>query len=223
MIQINDYLVDIIDNLFINWFKNHEEDIGLSKNGWRIGSIYNFSSITYGAPYKSIMFNSEKKGLPLIRIRDLKSCYPTVYTQEINKNETIVRAGDLLIGMDAEFRPYIWFGADALLNQRVCRIEPKSGIVPYVTLLLLRSELKNIESYKTGTTVSHIGKNDFDSMQVVIPPTEEMHKFSNDISSLSEAIVNNNLEISQLHLIRDLLLPKLLSGEINASKLDLCN
>lgn len=184
-----------------------------------MGSIYEFCSVIYGAPFKSSLFNEESRGLPLIRIRDLKSCSPQIYTEEIHRKATEIHPGDLLIGMDAEFRPHIWFGKNALLNQRVCKIEPIHDISPYCALLLLRSELYSIESYKTGTTVSHIGKSDFDAMNVMMPKIDEMKKFSDIISPLVRLMVDNRLKNTKLSITRDLLLSKLMTGEINVSNL----
>ena len=178
-------------------------------------------SIRYGAPFKSSLFNEEKRGLPLIRIRDLVNCSPQFYTDEINSKATIVLPGDLLIGMDAEFRPHIWYGEKSLLNQRVCKVEMKFGLTPYLALLLLRSELNFIESYKTGTTVSHIGKADFDTMEITVPPIEEMKKFSDVIRPIVELMIINRQENSTLRSGRDMLLPKLMSGEIDVSEVDL--
>ncbi|MPM43043.1 hypothetical protein SDC9_89716 [bioreactor metagenome] len=196
--RINDYLANIIEEIYNNWFEKHDEDLSNSTNGWHQGSIYELLSIRYGAPFKSSLFNEEKRGLPLIRIRDLVNCSPQFYTDEINSKATIVLPGDLLIGMDAEFRPHIWYGEKSLLNQRVCKVEMKFGLTPYLALLLLRSELNFIESYKTGTTVSHIGKADFDTMEITVPPIEEMKKFSDVIRPIVELMIINRQENSTL-------------------------
>lgn len=41
--------------------------------------------------------------------------------------------GDILIGMDGEFIPYIWYGAKSLLNQRVCKVVPKHDVHPFLS------------------------------------------------------------------------------------------
>lgn len=119
-------------------------------------SLYDFSKITYGAPFSSSLFNQNGIGYPLIRIRDLKTNSPQFFTDEQHPRLTYINPGDILIGMDAEFKPHVWIGEKGVLNQRVCRLEPvDEKICPYLPLLLIRDKLEFIESYKSGTTVSY--------------------------------------------------------------------
>ena len=77
-----------------------ESDLGMVPKGWRVGSIYDIASVIYGAPFASKKFNTENLGIPLIRIRDLKSENPGVYTEEIHPKGYLVQPGDLVVGMD---------------------------------------------------------------------------------------------------------------------------
>ena len=187
-------------------------------------SLYDFSKITYGAPFSSSLFNQNGIGYPLIRIRDLKTNSPQFYTDEQHPKLTYVNPGDILIGMDAEFKPYVWIGEKSVLNQRVCRLEPADEkICPYLPLLLIRDELEFIESYKSGTTVSHIGKEDFDQMTINLPPVSELIEFSKTINPIYSTYISNGIEIRRLSQLRDFLLPKLMSGEIDVSSLEIPN
>ena len=96
--------------------------------GWTEASIYEFSEVVYGAPFASKQFNSENIGVPLIRIRDLATHAPGVSTEQVHKKGHMIEPGDIVVGMDGEFRLYIWKGPKAWLNQRVCHFEPKPGI-----------------------------------------------------------------------------------------------
>src|SRR5207245_11439815 len=53
--------------LFPNEFQNSE--LGPIPKGWRVSSVYEIADVIYGAPFASSLFNSEKLGEPLIRIR----------------------------------------------------------------------------------------------------------------------------------------------------------
>jgi type I restriction enzyme S subunit len=66
----------------------------------------------------------EGKGDTIIRIRDLKTGAPGIYTEEEVSEDYLINPGDLIAGMDAEFTPTIWFGSKGLLNQRVCKFSP---------------------------------------------------------------------------------------------------
>ena len=222
--RIKDNLLARINSMFSFWINEHSDEITDCNDAtcWHYGSIYEFSKITYGAPFSSSMFNSESKGLPLIRIRDLKTNSPQFFTEENHPKKTEINAGDILIGMDAEFRPYQWLGEKGLLNQRVCKLESvRKDVCDYLAMLLIRSELEFVESYKTGTTVAHIGKEDFDNMVVVIPSMNDIIQFSIQITPMCKMMVTLGKECRRLAQIRDILLPKLMSGEIDVSALEI--
>ena len=210
--------------LFKHWFidfapfkdgKFVKSELGMIPEGWRVGSPYEYLDFIYGAPYKSNLFNDKKEGLPLIRIRDLKDCSPQFYTPEVLPKSEYVKAGDILAGMDAEFAPYIWKGQQGLLNQRVCKIKPKSKeIGRFFCMLLVKPQLLFVQAVKTGTTVSHIGKSDIDRFKVILPPLNEVIRFSKLGEEILDEIITVSAESSRLSTLRDTLLPKLMSGEI---------
>ena len=82
-----------------------------------------------GYAFDSSLFNSEGRGLPVARIRDVLQGASQTYTPEDCPSTYIIDSGDLLIGMDGEFNIEFWQGGRALLNQRVCRVTGKIGVV----------------------------------------------------------------------------------------------
>ena len=222
--KVNAKLEEIAQNLFKEWFvdfgpfKNDkfvDSELGPIPEGWRVGSVYEYVNVVYGAPYKSDKFNENGLGLPLIRIRDLKTNKPQVSTEEILPQTEYVEAGDIVAGMDAEFIPFIWKGEKGLLNQRVCKLKPQVvGIDDLFVMYLMLPHLIFTQSYKVGTTVSHIGKSDFDKFVSVLPPLDIVLHFSEKIAPMRSEIVRLSKETRELATLRDTLLPKLMSGEI---------
>lgn len=222
--KINADLEEMAQAIFKNWFVDFEpfkdgkfvnSELGMIPEGWKVGSPYEYVKVVYGAPYKSAKFNDNGEGLPLIRIRDLKDCKPQFYTPEILPQTEYVNMGDIVAGMDAEFVPHIWKGKTGLLNQRVCKLIPQqTSISNLFVLYLMKPELEFVQSYKTGTTVSHLGKADIDKFVVVLPPLEVVEDCSKLLDSILQRIKNISAESRNLSLLRDTLLPRLMSGEI---------
>lgn len=222
--KINADLEEMAQAIFKNWFVDFEpfkdgkfvdSELGMIPEGWKVGSPYEYVKVVYGAPYKSAKFNTNGEGLPLIRIRDLKDCNPQFYTPEILPQTEYVNKGDIVAGMDAEFVPHIWKGNTGLLNQRVCKLMPQqTSISNLFVLYLMKPELEFVQSYKTGTTVSHLGKADIDKFVVVLPPLEVVEECSKILDSILQRIKNLSAENSRLSLLRDTLLPRLMSGEL---------
>ena len=228
--QINDNLEQQAQALYKSWFLDFEpfkdgnfveSELGLIPEGWEVRDIYKYTDVIYGAPYKSSLFNENKEGYPLIRIRDLKSFAPQFYTQEILPQTEYIIAGDVVAGMDAEFTPYIWQGEKGVLNQRCCKFKGQYPWVSnYYLLNLLKPELEYVQSYKTGTTVSHLGKADIDRFKVITPPESIVKTFSVIVNSLLEQKIKSAYEIRNLTSTRDSLLPKLMSGELKINEID---
>ena len=229
--QINDNLEEQAKALFKSWFVDFEpfkggkfvdSELGLIPKGWSTGTIYSYIDVIYGAPYKSALFNDKKQGLPLIRIRDLKTYTPQYYTKEVLPNTDYVECGDIIAGMDAEFIPHIWRGEKGVLNQRLCKFVPKYDYVSkYYIYSLVYPKLAFVQSYKVGTTVSHLGKADIDRFKVIVPPEDIIMQYSKIVNSYFAEIVKVSNENQILSSLRDTLLPKLMSGELSVEEVSL--
>ena len=227
--KINANLEAQAQALFKSWFVDFEpfkdqpfveSELGMIPEGWKVGNIYEYIDVIYGAPYKSSLFNEDKDGLPLIRIRDLKTNAPQFYTPELLPNTEYINAGDIVAGMDAEFIPYVWLGERGVLNQRCCKFKGKNDAISnYYILFLIKPELEYVQSYKTGTTVSHLGKSDIDRFKLMTPPLDVVLAFSERVNPMKEEVVNRAKESRRLASLRDTLLPRLMSGELKVNEI----
>ena len=207
--------------LYKSWFVNFEPFGGSKPESWRQADIYSLANIIYGAPFASKAFNTNGVGKPIIRIRDLKDQQFATYTTEVHPKGYLLRLGDIVVGMDGEFRPYIWGNDEAWLNQRVCVFEnkrPKGKAFLYFTLKPL---LYAIEQTQVATTVIHIGKKDFDAFEITLPDSATLDAFDSITAPMVQQIVTNCIESNRLVALRDTLLPKLISGEIDVSNIRL--
>lgn len=161
-------------------------------------SIYDILTVINGAAFSSEYFNTDNIGLPLVRIRDLKSCVPEVWTSETLGKAEYIHSGDILIGMDGEFVPYIWYGAKSLLNQRVCKVVPKQGVHPFFLYATLKPILAEIERTQGGTTVIHLGKKDFDKMVCSNIDNTKHSEFYKKVEPIYSLIIKNHQEILAL-------------------------
>jgi type I restriction enzyme S subunit len=230
--KINKELESLAQMLFKRWFVDYEfpndkgepykasggemvdSEQGVIPRGWKIGNIYDISNVIYGAPFKSSLFNQEEKGLPLIRIRDLKTYKPQNWTEEVHSKGTKICPGDLVVGMDAEFRPHFWLGQVGWLNQRVCQFKPNQKFSRLFIREVIRPQLAFFENSSVGTTVIHLGKGDIDTFKSIIPDNITSKLFTEITEPLIDKIVYNSQENNLLTNLRDTLLPKLISGEL---------
>ncbi|OPY56835.1 MAG: Type-1 restriction enzyme MjaXIP specificity protein [Methanosaeta sp. PtaU1.Bin112] len=193
-----------------------ETELGEVPKGWSVTGIYDVAEVIYGAPFSSKRFNDKGNGLPLLRIRDLATQEPQIFTTENHPRGTKVKQGDVIVGMDGEFKVHLWSGPISWLNQRVCMFVPKEGVPSFFVMLSLEEPLAFFERSKVGTTVIHLGKSDIDSFKIIIPNREVLRVFSVLVDPICKKIILNSNESRILATIRDALLLKLLNGDLHA-------
>jgi type I restriction enzyme S subunit len=219
--QINDNLLEQMEALYRSWFVDYRPFGGLKPESWKQSDIYALANIIYGAPFASKQFNTEGVGKPIIRIRDLKEQQFATYTTEVHPKGYLLQPGDIVVGMDGEFRPYIWGNDEAWLNQRVCVFANKRPSGKAFLYFTIKPLLYAIEQTQVATTVIHIGKKDYDAFKVTLPNNEILDKFDELTEPIIKQVVSNCFETKRLENLRDVLLPKLMSGEIDVSAVQL--
>lgn len=219
--RLNDNLLGQMQALYRSWFVDFLPFGGSKPRTWTETDIYSLANIIYGAPFKSKQFNTDGVGTPIIRIRDLKDQQFATYTTEIHPKGYLLQPGDIVVGMDGEFRPYIWGNDGAWLNQRVCVFENKRPNGKAFLYFTIKPLLYGIEQTQVATTVIHIGKKDFDAFEITLPDASTLDDFDALTTPMMRVIVSNCFENKRLAALRDILLPKLMSGEIDVSDIQL--
>jgi type I restriction enzyme S subunit len=191
-----------------------KSELGEIPKLWRIGLLPEIVEIVYGYPFNSQLFNDEM-GFPLIRIRDLPTDKSGTLTTEDFDKRYLIRRGDIVAGMDGEFRTYLWKGHDVLQNQRVCKFIGKTEQYSNAFIYFVVSKpLRTIEGEKVGSTVIHLSKTDIDSTKVIVPTQDVLEKYNEISVPLFEEMISKTQEALILEELRDLLLPKLMSGKV---------
>ena len=169
--------------------------------------------VDFGEPFGGAHFVEPGIGRPLIRIRDLKTFESQVWTTETRSREVVVRPGDIVVGMDAEFRATAWLGEDGLLNQRVCRFSHRS-LGRALVREAVKIPLTEVEAEKSATTVIHLNKSDIARKSAILPDREAIASFEADAEPVFAARVALAAENRALAATRDALLPQLMSGTL---------
>jgi type I restriction enzyme S subunit len=152
--------------------------------GWKTVNLGEILSVQNGYAFDSKFFGTS--GMPLIRIRDIKHGTTTETSYSGDYDEAyVVHSGDYLIGMDGEFRCYMWHGTAALLNQRVCRLTNFSpNVLPAFVCYGINKYLKEIEDVTGYSTVKHLSSKSILSIQFPLPPLAEQKRI---VALLDEA------------------------------------
>jgi type I restriction enzyme S subunit len=160
--------------------------------------------ILSGFAFKSKQFNTEGKGLQVVRIRDVGKEKSETYYEDEYKEDYILNDGDLLIGMDGDFRLAEWRGGKALLNQRVCKITVSSNeLYRNYLIRMLPRELKRIEDTTSFATVKHLSVKKINHINFPLPPLEEQKKIAaildaaDDYRQKTKALIDKYDQLTQ--------------------------
>ena len=212
--------------LYREWFvhfrfpghENHPRvpsPLGEIPQGWEVKFVKEVATVTYGFPFKSREFQTDRIGTPVIRIRDILSGSSETFTEEKAEPKYHVKNGHILIGMDGDFHMNIWSSGHAYQNQRVARFESKGEIGNFHLFLALEKPIQELNKAIVGTTVAHLGDMHIKAIQIIFPPKEIRVKASDFLEPLMTQIIGFKQQIQTLRRTRDLLLPRLLSGQID--------
>jgi type I restriction enzyme S subunit len=198
-------------------YENHPRvasPLGEIPQGWEVKLVKDVAIVTYGFPFQSGTFNTDGVGTPVIRIRDILAGASTTFTEEVADSRYHVKNGHILVGMDGEFHMNIWSSDHAYQNQRVARFESQGEIGNFHLFLALEKPIQEFNKAIVGTTVAHLGDMHIKTIQIVWPPENIRSKAREFLEPLSLQVIALKQQITNLRRTRDLLLPRLLSGQI---------
>ncbi|GMQ49699.1 restriction endonuclease subunit S [Vibrio sp. 10N] len=191
-----------------------ESEEGMIPEGWSVEPLKNISRVINGRAYKNTEFKEE--GTPIIRIQNLTGKGKTVYSDMELPEDKLVEHGDLIFAWSATFGPHLWRGPKSIYHYHIWKMdvdETKFGkYLLYLHLARLTDYLKN---QGTGSIFTHLTKGIMESQKLVIPNESVVEAFSKVVTPLFAQIDSLHKENKILEQLRDTLLPKLLSGEID--------
>ncbi|MCF2445411.1 restriction endonuclease subunit S [Dyadobacter sp. CY345] len=138
---------------------------------WKKVRLGDYVNIVSGFAFDSQSFNTDKLGMPLVRIRDVGKNTTETYFSSTYRDEFVIDNGDILVSMDGEFRIAEWKGGKALVNQRVCWLKSKDkfNFDERYMLYCLPNKLKSIENSTSFVTVKHLSVKSINEILIPLP------------------------------------------------------
>ncbi len=236
--KINKNLEELAQTLYKRWFVDFEfpneeglpyqscggemveSELGLIPKGWEYKPIQSIvDTVLGGTPSRKINdywgpgYEWLKSG-ELNNFRIIKGT-ETITQKGLDSSATkLMPKGTVLIGITGYVGLVSMLEIEACANQSVVGIIP-NNLFPRTFLYgLIKSEIGDIASKQTGSAQQHINKNDINTHRVLIPTNQLITKFHSILEPIHQKISNNIFANEKLSIIRDELLPKLMSGEI---------
>lgn len=200
-----------------------ESELGSVPKGWSVQPFSKLADFVNGFAFKSAE-HWHDSGLPIVKIKELKlgvtSDTPRYHGQDIPEKYHVGN-GSLLFSWSADLGVYLWSGGDALLNQHLFNVIPTSGLEIDFLYHALRAKLPDFRARAQGTTMKHIKRSALTEVKAVVPDVDTRARFISHVRPLHQLVDNLVHQNRNLRVSRDLLLPKLISGEIDVSEVDI--
>lgn len=192
---------------------------------WKKSSLLEIATYLNGLAMQKFRPSKKEKGLPVLKIKELRQgmcdsnsdlCSPTI------KSEYIIHNGDVIFSWSGSLLVDFWCGGICGLNQHLFKVSSmkydKWFYYSWTNYHL--QKFIAIAAYK-ATTMGHIKREDLSKASVLIPSHEDYIRIGGLLKPIYNLIIENRLENIRLTSLRDTLLPKLISGEIDVSNIDL--
>ena len=220
--RINDNLEQQAQALFKSWFvdfdpfkdrKFVDSELGKIPEGWKVGYLSEIADIIMGQSPNGSTYNENGEGIIFYQGRaEFGTRFPSIRLFTTNPTR-IAPANSILISVRAPV-------GDINITHKECCIgrglasavsrTNKSAFLLY-TLFSLKSDLDKFNA--EGTVFGSINRKALETLKILIPTNDIISKFEAIVASMDQQILTLHLESENLKILRDTLLPKLMSGE----------
>lgn len=188
---------------------------------WIEGSLSDIANITMGQSPSGSSYNEDGIGTIFFQGRaEFGFRFPTIrlYTTEPNR---MAYANDILMSVRAPVGDLNVSHNDCCIGRGLAAIHSKTNHQSFVlyTMFSLKKQFNVFNG--EGTVFGSINRNSLNDMPILIPDDEQIEKFELIVAPMDATIRNNYDEICRLQAVRDSLLPRLMSGELDVSDIDL--
>lgn len=238
--QINQQLEALAQALFKRWFIDFEfpnengqpykssggemveSELGDIPKGWEIRSLDQIAEYLNGLALQKYPTLSDKDYLPVIKIKELRNGI-TDSTDKASTsvpNKYIIENGDVLFSWSGSLMIDFWTYGKGALNQHLFKVSSEDYPKWFYYLWThhhLEEFVKIAES--KATTMGHIQRHHLSDAKVLTPSKRELQTMSGIVEPVIDESIELRLENNSLKQLRDTLLPKLISGELEVNQL----
>ena len=216
------------DNLYAQAkaiFDNHFINIDAIPAGWRKGNLLDIANYLNGLAMQKFRPQGNEIGLPVLKIKELRqgSCDDSSELCSLRiKPEYIIHDGDVIFSWSGSLLVDIWCGGTCGLNQHLFRVTSDIYDKWFYYLWTAHHLARFIAiAADKATTMGHIKREELAKAEVLIPCEDDYTSLTSIMQPIFELIISNRIEGRKLAVLRDELLPKLMSGEIDVSAVQL--
>jgi len=219
--KINNNLEEQAKAIFANEFLFLE----ILPEDWKQGSLVDIADYLNGLAMQKYRPTVDEEGIPVLKIKELRQgcCDSNSELCSTNiKNNYIVHDGDVIFSWSGSLLVDFWCGGTCGLNQHLFKVTSKK----YDKWFFYSWTKHHLDRFiavaaDKATTMGHIKRDELAKAKVLIPNEVDYDRIRALLQPIYDLIITNRIENKKLASLRDTLLPKLMSGELDVSNIDL--
>lgn len=208
--------------LYREWFVHlrfpgheHVKVVDGVPEGWQRYALSQLADYVNGYPFEPAELGSA--GLPIVKIPELKQGVTDKTPRnsgELIPEKYLLQDGDLIFSWSGTLAVNVWACGPALLNQHLFRVMPTNHVGRGFLLCALRHALVAFANQSVGATMKHIRRSALHSVHVALPPLGLLDTANESLNDIYAQLIVLHQQNQKLAQARDLLIPRLMSGEI---------
>ena len=193
--------------------------------GWEKSNLLDIADYLNGLAMQKFRPNEGEKGLQVLKIKELRQGFCDSDSEHCSQNikpEYKIFDGDVIFSWSGSLLVDFWCGGHCGLNQHLFKVTSRK-YDPWFFFSWTNYHLDKFIAIAAdkATTMGHIKRENLSEAEVIIPNAADYKRIGEVLSPLYTLIVENRIENKKLSNLRDLLLPRLMSGEINIGEITL--
>ena len=193
--------------------------------GWERASLIDIADYLNGLAMQKYRPTADETGIPVLKIKELRQgccddnselCSPNI------KSEYIIHDGDVIFSWSGSLLVDFWCGGICGLNQHLFKVT-SSNYDKWFYYSWTKHHLDRFVAVAAdkATTMGHIKRDELAKAEVLIPNEADYKRIRTLLQPIYDLIITNRIENKRLAKIRNTLLPKLMSGELDVSAIQL--
>ena len=219
--RINNNLLQQAQAVFAKEFLSFDT----TPEGWKESSLLGIADYLNGLAMQKFRPKDGENGLPVLKIKELRQgscdasselCSPSI------KKEYIVHDGDVIFSWSGSLLVDFWCGGTCGLNQHLFKVTSTS-FDKWFYFAWTDHHLQKFAAIAAdmATTMGHIKREELAKAEVLVPPQAEYERIGGLLAPIYDLVVANRIENRKLATLRDELLPRLMSGDLDVSEVSL--
>ena len=186
--------------------------------GWRKTPMTSVADFVNGFAFKPEHLG--ESGLPVVKIPELRSgiTSKTPFNPgHIVPQRNHITTGDVIFSWSATLLVNEWGEGSALLNQHLFKVIPHNELHKRLVRFAVEAAIPELTGHAVGATMQHIRRSALDNHLMLVPDDTTAMAFAGQADPMMDAVLNLTAQNRELAKARDLLLPKLMSGQLDVS------